>query len=178
MSQHQIAGRYAKALFDLAETENVLYPVYVSLREITALIKDNADMKVFIHNPLLSAEEKEHVIRKVFENRIPELLFKFLLFLNVKGRLALLVPITEAFDLLHLEKNSQVRVTLQTPYALDDQQADAIRAKLSQRYKREVSLESHVKPELLGGFRLFAEGYLYDGSIKTQLEQFRQKVLA
>jgi F-type H+-transporting ATPase subunit delta len=178
MSQRQITDRYAKALFDLAEEENSLYPVYVSLQEITTILKEKKDLYVFIHNPLLSLEERASILTKVFENKIPGLLLKFLLFMNVKNRLNTLADVFDSLDVLFLEKNNQIRADLQTPYAISDDQKENIQRKLNKKYHKEITLDSHVNPDLLGGFRLLAEGTLYDGTIKTQLEQFRQKVLA
>lgn len=172
----QITDRYAKALFDLAQEENVLYPVYVSLRELSDLIKSSDELRLLLRNPLLSVDEKAGIIQRVFERQLPELLLKFLLFLNFKGRLNALAEVAGSFDALYLEKNNQVRVGLQTPYALDQEQAEMIKLKLNQICRKEVTLDVEIKPELLGGFRLLAEGTLYDGTIKTQLEQFRQKV--
>ncbi len=178
MSQSSITYRYAQALFDLAEGENSLDLIYVSFQEISTLLKEKQDLKVFIHNPLLSSEEKILVIQRVFDNKVPKLLYKFLLFLIVKNRLGVLGGIFESFDDLFLQKNNQMRVNLQTPYSLKEDQKKSIQQKLNDKYHKEISLDYQVKLELLGGFRLLADGVVFDGTIKTQLEQFRQKVLA
>jgi F-type H+-transporting ATPase subunit delta len=176
MSQSSITMRYAQALFDLAEKENSVHPVYVSLQEMNALTHKE-EFRIFIHNPLLSVEERSKIIDNVFKSNVPALVYKFLLFLNFKGRINLLSGIFESFDELFLAKNNQMRVELQTPYALKDDQKQSIEEKLKQKYHKEILLESQEKPELLGGFRLLAAGTLFDGTIKNQLEQFRQKVL-
>ena len=176
MSQTQISNRYAKALFELAQEENSLYPVYISLQEIGSFLKKNEDFKKFIHNPLFSIEERTRIIKRTFNDKVPKLVSKFLLYLNLKNRLNILGDIAESIDELFLEKNNQMRVALETPFSLQDDQKQNIQRKLNRKYQKEISLEGQTKPELLGGFRLLAAGTLYDGSIKSQLEQFRQKV--
>ncbi len=176
MSQNQITHRYAQALFDLAEGENGLYPVYVSFQEISVLLKQSPDFKTFVYNPLLSIDERATILRNVFENKIPKLLFKFLMFLNAKNRFNLIAGIFESLDELFLEKNNQMRVDLQTAFNLQDDQKKNIQNELSHKYHKEITLNTQVKPDLLGGFRLLAAGTLFDGTIKNQLEQFRQKV--
>ncbi len=178
MSQTQISHRYAQALFDLAVQEDSSDVIHVSLQEIAKLLNRGDEFKIFIHNPLLSLEERGHIIQRVFENRIPSLLYKFLLFLNIKNRLNTLEAICESFDELYLEKNHQMRASLETAFALEDAQKQNIRQKLGQRFSKEVSLETYIKKNLLGGFRLLAAGMLFDSSIKSQLERFKQKVLA
>ena len=178
MSYAQIAHRYAQALFDLAEGENSLYPVYISLQEIGKIIHEKEEFRVFIHNPLLSLVERTEIIQSIFENRIPKLLYKFLLFLNIKNRLNIVSEISESFDELYLEKNNQMRGALETAFVLEEAQKRNIQQKLGQKYDKEISLDSQVKKDLLGGFRLLLAGKLFDSSIKSQLEQFRQRVLA
>ena len=175
MSDTIIANRYAKALFELADQTSFLDPVYVSLREIGALLKDQEDFKTFVYNPLLSLEERRAIIEKVFQNRIPKLLYTFLLFLNTKERLDILADVVICFDEFYLEKNNQIRGFLETAFALQESQIENIQQKLSQKYNKKVSLEHKLKGELLGGFRLLTNGILFDSSIKSQLEQFRQK---
>jgi F-type H+-transporting ATPase subunit delta len=177
MSQNSITQRYAKALFDLAQENNALQPVYVSLQEINGLLITQEDFKAFIHNPLLSVEERAKVLQGVFKDKIPAILYKFIQFLNFKNRLNYLGDIFESFDQLFLEKNNQMRVSLQTAFELKDDQKKGIQKKLTEKYHKEIALETEVKQELLGGFRLLVQGTLFDGTIKTQLEQFKQKVL-
>lgn len=176
MSQSTITYRYAKALFELAQESNALVPVYVSLQEINALLKEKAEFRTFIHNPLLSLEEREQIIERVFKDKIPGLLYKFLTFLNFKKRFDILGDLFDSFDELYLEKNNQMRASLQTPFTLQDDQKQNIQRKLSKKYNKEINLECEIKPELLGGFRLLAAGTLFDGSVKSELDEFRQKV--
>ncbi|MBI3602751.1 MAG: ATP synthase F1 subunit delta [Candidatus Omnitrophica bacterium] len=178
MSQTQIVHRYAQALFDLASQDDSFHAVHVSLQEIAKLFNRGDEFKIFIHNPLLSLEERKCIIQRLFENKIPALLYKFLLFLNAKNRFNILGEICKNFDELYVEKNHQMRASLETVFTLEEGQKQNIRQKLSQKYNKKVSLDCQIKKDLLGGFRLLAAGMLFDSSVKSQLEQFRQKVLA
>ena len=172
----QIAQRYARALFELSVEENILYPVYISLQEINTILKEKKEFSMFIDNPLLSLDVRGKIIQGMFEGKIPKLLFKFLLFINLKKRLYLLRDIFESFDELYLEKNNQIKAHLQTAYELEETQKNSIKSSLSHKYNKEINLQVQTKSELLGGFRFLALGMLFDSSIKSQLEQFRQKV--
>jgi len=173
---HPIAYPYSKALFSLACEEDVLYPVYVSLQEINKLLKEKEEVKILVLNPLLLIDEREQIIKHVFENKIPKLLYKFLMLLNQKNRLYILGSVFEIFDELFLEKNNQMRCSLEVSLPLPEDQNQNLRQKLNRKYHKEFFLDVAIKPELLGGFRLQVAGMLFDSSIKSQLEQFRQKV--
>ena len=42
---------------------------------------------------------------------------------------------------------------------------------------KKCSLSVRVRPDLIGGVRLFVGNMLYDGSVKSTLEQLEQKLL-
>jgi len=54
----------------------------------------------------------------------------------------------------------------------DDLQA-GLKASLSQKYGRALSLEFHTKPELLGGIRVKVGSDVWDGSVKARLEALK-----
>ena len=86
----QTADRYAKALFELAKEQNNLEAVQDSMTEIRGLIVDLEDFRQFLSNPLLSYEERCAILKALFEGKIPELAFRFLLFITYKNRLDIL----------------------------------------------------------------------------------------
>ncbi len=174
----EIARRYAQTLFDLAKQENALEAIHVAFQGLGQILKNKEEFRIFIHNPLLSIEERSSILKHIFDNRIPPLLYKFLLFINLKNRLNILGNIFESFDQLCLEEHNQVRALLETAFDLEESQKENMRQRLGQRYHKKILLDTHLKQELLGGFRFLVQGILYDSSIKSQLEEFRQKVLA
>lgn len=174
---NDIARRYAHTLLDLAQQENVLEAVYVSIQEMGQILKQKEEFRIFIRNPLLSAEERRHVIKHIFENRIPPLLYKFLLFINLKNRLSILSNISESFDQLYLKKHGQIRALLEVALDIEESQKENIQHKLTTKYHKQILLNTQLRGELLGGFRFVTQGILYDSSIKSQLEEIRQKIL-
>jgi F-type H+-transporting ATPase subunit delta len=53
-----------------------------------------------------------------------------------------------------------------------DIQSD-LNASLSRKYGRELALEYHIKPELLGGIRVKVGSDVWDGSVKARLESLK-----
>jgi len=173
----QISERYAKSLFELAQDEGVLDEVQASLQDVGEMVREVPPLGEFLHNPLLSVEERQQVLKALFEKKVPALVQKFLLFINFKGRLNLLAPIIEAFDDLYLRSHNRVRAVVQTALPLDKKQKEDICRHLNQKYAKEIVADWQVEEGLLGGFRILVEGKLHDYSFTSQLESFRQKVL-
>ena len=177
MSEIQISQRYARSLFELAQTKGRVDDVYAALNGIGQVVRQVQEFREFIHNPLLSAEERSKVLANVFEGKVPDLVKQFLLFISFKNRLDLLQEIIEAFDDLYLRAHNRARALVVTALALDEAQKEHIRLRLSQKYSKEIVADWQIKTEILGGFRILIDGKLHDYSFTSQLEEFKTRVL-
>src|SRR5437763_5027542 len=62
-----MAGRYARALFELALEEKVLDRVKADLDDFDALVMENPDLARLVRSPVFSSEEQFHAITAVLE---------------------------------------------------------------------------------------------------------------
>lgn len=75
-------------------------------------------------------------------------------------------------SLVRKEVESQ-RAVVESATFLTDALQTGLKASLSQKYGRELSLEFHIKPELLGGIRVKIGSDVWDGSVKARLEALK-----
>ena len=57
---------------------------------------------------------------------------------------------------------------------LKEAETVALRAKLEKKLGRQVTLQCHVNPELIGGIRVEVDGRVIDGSIRNKLEEIKE----
>lgn len=74
--------------------------------------------------------------------------------------------------LVRNEVEGQRAVVESATFLTDDIQA-GLKSSLSQKYGRELALEFHIKPELLGGIRVKVGSDVWDGSVKARLEALK-----
>lgn len=74
--------------------------------------------------------------------------------------------------LVRNEVESQ-RAVVESATPLADDIQKELKTSLSQKYGRELSLEFHIKPELLGGVRVKVGSDVWDGSVKARLEALK-----
>ncbi|GAA5139846.1 hypothetical protein GCM10023213_21260 [Prosthecobacter algae] len=74
--------------------------------------------------------------------------------------------------LVRNEVESQRAVVESATFLTNDIQA-GLKASLTQKYGRELALEFHIKPELLGGVRVKVGSDVWDGSVKARLEALK-----
>ena len=172
----QTADRYAKALFELAKEQNVLEAVQTSLSEIRGLMNDLESFRSFLSNPLLSYEERCAVLKALFEGKVPDIAYKFFLFITYKGRLDMLADMIQSFDSLYLIATDQLRANVTTAVVLEKEERVLINQQLRNKFKHDILIKWNSDPSLIGGFRIFAQGMIYDYSFKSQLNHFFQQM--
>lgn len=87
------------------------------------------------------------------------------------GRMALLPEIAALFDQYKLEAESTLKVKVTSALDLDAAQAEALSASLKRRFKREIELDTHVDPALLGGVIIDTGEQVIDGSARGRLQR-------
>jgi len=93
-----------------------------------------------------------------------------------KGRAGQLRPIAEEFEAIVDREQGRLKVELTTAYALADDEARAIVAKIEQSSGRTVEASRSVDPDLIGGMILQAGSLRVDASVRGRLNQLRQEL--
>jgi F-type H+-transporting ATPase subunit delta len=68
------------------------------------------------------------------------------------------------------------RVEVVVPMPLSVTQKDLLRTVLERRTGKKVVLEETVDPSVLGGLVVRVGSTVYDGSVRTQLQEIREKL--
>jgi len=171
----QTSDRYANALFELAQEQGSLEAVQNTMADLKKLTIDLNDFRQFLSNPLLTNEECAVILKALFEKKIPDLCLRFLLFITYKGRLNILNSIIESFDSLYLTSTHQMRAFVRTAFPVNDKDKAFINQRLHDKFQQQMLTQWTQDPSILGGFRIFTQGKLYDYSFKDQLDHFFQQ---
>jgi len=171
----QTADRYSKALFELAKEQGCLESIQNSMTDIRKSIIDLVDFRLFLKNPLLSYDDRCEIINALFKGKVPELMHQFLLFITFKSRLGILKEIIESFDRLYLLNANQIRAYVTTALPINDNDKALFNEHLKNKFQHDMLTKWKTDPSLIGGFRIFIQGNMYDYSFKNQLNHFIQQ---
>ena len=94
-----------------------------------------------------------------------------------KGRAGQLRPIAEEFEAIVDREQGRLKVELTTAYALADDEARAIVAKIEQSSGRTVEASRSVDPDLIGGMILQAGSLRVDASVRGRLDRLRRELV-
>jgi len=179
MSIYRVAARYAKSLIELAIETKKLEKVKADMDMFNSLCHESRPFYNFIKNPIIHNYKKLDVFKKLFENRVDELSYKFIEIITRKNREDMLPEIGKAF--LHeyrIYKNIEI-VDITTPVELDEglkKDFIALSKKLAGDSKK-IELQENVDENLLGGFVLRIGDKQIDDSVSSKLRDLRKKLI-
>ena len=169
------ARRYAKALFRLALDQRRLDEVAADLAELRALAQTSEDFEKLLGNPVIPDDRRAELLRTLLEDRADPLTLRFVLYLVERGRIDQLPDAAAIFEGLAHEHQGVLKGRLESAAPLTRKQEEAIRERLGRRFGKTMLIETRVRPELLGGFRVRIGDTLHDFSLQTQLEMLRRQ---
>ena len=171
-----IANRYAEALFQLSEEENITKEIYNELHSVLNIIKSNKDLDNVLKSPLVAKAEKVQLIETLFNNKINNNLKNFLKILVEKGRISSLKSIELTFKQLLNDRDNIIEGTVISAIPLTDEKVKELEEKLSKKYNKNVTLENKVDKTILGGVLVRLGNTQIDGSVKTRLDNIKDQL--
>jgi F-type H+-transporting ATPase subunit delta len=171
------ARRYAKALFALGRDADRTEEVRAELDALAALFVEVPALRDALFRPLHPVAERRAALDAVAERLSSSADVRhFYAFLIDQRRIVDFPAIHAEYGRLADEAAGRVaaRVTSSTP--LSDDQQQRLRRALNARTGREVHLEIEVDDALVGGLVARVGDVVFDGSIRTHLQQLRSNL--
>ena len=173
--QASLAGRYAIALFELADEQKQLDAVGASLAALAQALAESEDFRTLTTSPLIGREEAVQAVTATAEAmKLDPITANFLGVLARNRRLSRLGEVIRAFNLLAARHRGEISAEVTSARPLDDGQVDAIRNNLRARYGSDIALDLNVDPAILGGLVVKIGSRMIDGSIRTKLNTLAQ----
>ncbi len=178
VSMQRIAKVYAEALWRAASKRGEADALAAELDALENIaFKISPLLAAFLTSGVVSRDSKAKAIHAAFDDRAGELLTNLLLVLNDHDRLDLLRPIYYAFKELRDERAGRVRVTVRSAAPLATDQIDKLRRELRDTFHKEPVLATDIDPDLLGGLVVQMGDWVFDGSVRTRLENIKNQIL-
>jgi F-type H+-transporting ATPase subunit delta len=170
-----LAGRYAVAVFELAQEQDELDRVAGDLHRLREMLGESADLERLIRSPVLSREEQARALTALGERAdLAPLTRQFLALLAHKRRLFALPEVITAYDGLLAEQRGEVGAEVASAVALSAEQLESVQQQLAAAVGQTVKLSTTVDPNLLGGLVVRVGSRMIDASIRTKLQQLER----
>nr|WP_206069461.1 F0F1 ATP synthase subunit delta [Novosphingobium olei] len=174
-----LAGRYASALYDLANEQGFVAAVEADLEKLAAAVRESDDLAALIRNPQIGRDAAGRAVDAVANLlALSPLTRNFLGVLAGNRRLSALPDVVRAFVTIAAAMRGEVTAEVTTAHPLDDSQLAAITEKLAAREGKAVKVKASVDPEILGGLVVRIGSQMIDSSIRTRLNSLAQAMKA
>ena len=171
-----IARPYAQAIFELANESGELATWSEALAAAAQLLADG-QVVAYLGNPEFSNEQRLEFLTGLFADAGAKTLAgedskgtNFLKLLLEYRRAAVLPEIAEHFEALKAEIENIVEVTVTSASPISKKQQDTISKALREQLGRDVTIETEIDENLIGGAVIRAGDVVIDGSLRARLE--------
>ena len=148
-----VSERYALSLYEVAQDEKQEKLYLDQLTEVCAAFDSEPDFLKMLTTPSIAAEDKQKVLKTVFEGRIEPFLLNFLMLVTDKGRIGLIHEMCQAYKEQYYFENGIVEVLAVTAVPMSAALTDKLRGKMEQVTGKKVELEMLGRSEHHGRHR-------------------------
>ena len=173
-----LARRYARALIEVAKERAGLDAVQAQLDALAQVVRESSELSDLLKNPAYSRAERWAALQAVMNalGAVETPLQNFIRLLVDRDRIAYLGDIARVFRDMADSLAGRVRGRVTAATSLPEDSMTAIKKGLERLTDRQVILEASVEPELLGGVMARVGSTVYDGSLRSRLEELRQEL--
>ncbi len=169
-----LAGRYANAVFELAQDQGCVDAVSADLASLRRALETSADLARLFRSPVFSAADHAKALGAILGKMgAHPLTTKFVLLLAEKRRLFVLTQIVAAYEHLVARSRGETEAEVTAARALSDTEIAEIKSVLKSRLGKEPRLQAKIDPTLLGGLVVKVGSRMIDSSLRTKLDGLR-----
>ena len=170
-----MAGRYARALFELALDAKSIDAVKADIEQFDAMISESADLRRLVRSPVFGAEEQGRALAAVLAKAgIGGLAADFLLFVTSNRRLFAVRDMMRGFRRLVARWKGEVTAEVTVAEKLSDARLEEIKSALkSITGEKAVDLNVKIDPAIIGGLTVKLGSRMVDSSLRTKLNAIK-----
>lgn len=171
----KLRQRYAKELFSLSKDANRLEE---DLQEANLMkeILDDKDIQLFLINPHIPKEDKHDLLHNALREIVNSDLLKFISRIIDNNRETLILPVLNEFIKIANQETGRIHGQIVSAIEIDPIQLERIQAILSEKTQMKVTLNPVVDPEVIGGFYIHIDGFIFDRTIRTELNNLTRQL--
>lgn len=174
--QSRAAIRYAKAIYEIADEENLINDIFNDMIRINKLNRDSSDFKNLLSNSIIDNFDKKKAILSLLEkkNSITEKLLDLLIH---NKRVAIITDIASCFIQLYNKNNNIKEAIVITASPIDKDLEKKILSQIKIPAAKSITLTNLIDSSIIGGFIIRYDGKEYNASIKQNLKNLKTELI-
>lgn len=178
MSVETIARRYGTALADVVLKSGETETVKKELNAFGVMITKNTDLQSVFSNPAIAHASKENLLGEIIKKTKPsKTTANFLRVLLQNSRLTELGEIGERFESVLAERSGIISAEITSARELPAGERKEFEENLERLTGKTVNVNYAVDADIIGGVVTRIGSTVYDGSVKTKLENLKEQLV-
>ncbi len=171
--------QYANAMADIALAQGAAEPAAKQLYEFGAAYEQSAEFHTFLASPAVSVEAKHAVIEKIVARLGASKIIRNFLFVLADHRRTRLIPeVIAAFHQVIRQRQGVAEAEVSSAIELSAAQKKEMAATLARLTGKKIEAKYALDPALLGGAVVRIGDTIYDGSLRSRLNEMRTRLAA
>jgi F-type H+-transporting ATPase subunit delta len=174
-----LANVYARSLLELADEQGGqerVESVLGQLEDILDLARADKTFGEFLASRVLASATRSASLRTILGGRCDDLVLRFFLVLNEKGRLGHIAAIVAAYDAQVQDRFGRIEVDVYTAAPVDVAELSGIKSRLSSILGKDVVVHPYTDESMIGGIKLRIGDQLVDASLSSRLRRMRDRL--
>jgi F-type H+-transporting ATPase subunit delta len=171
--------QYANALADIALAQGAAEPAAKQLSDFGAAYTQSAELRTFLASPAVTVEAKHEVIEKIAKRLGASKIIRNFLFVLTDHRRTQLIPeILVMFLQVIRQRQGVAEAQISSAVELSAAQKKELAAALMELTGKRIETKYSLDPALLGGAVVRIGDTIYDGSLRSRLNEMRSRLAA
>ena len=169
-----LAGRYAAALYELADAAKSLDAVAADLTALNQIVTENADLARLVRSPVIGSEAQVKAMTAVLEAAgANPLTVKFVGTVADNRRLFALSQMITAFLAELARRRGEIQADVTSAVPLTEAEVAAVTESLRGAVGQKVAVNLAVDPSLIGGLIVRVGSRMVDSSLRSKINRLQ-----
>ncbi len=165
-----VAGRYATALFEIANEASTLAAVEADLSALEAALAESAELRELISSPIYTREQQAAVMAELSSQmNICMEVANTIALMASKRRLFVLPDLIAAVKALAADARGEISADVTAAKALTKAQQESLAKALSKSAGKDVTINMSVDNDIIGGLIVKMGSKMIDTSVASKL---------
>lgn len=165
-----VAGRYATALFEIANEASTLAAVEADLSALEAALAESADLRDLISSPIYTREQQAAVMADISKTmEIGSEVANTVALMATKRRLFVLPEVIAGVKALAADARGEISADVTAATTLTEAQQESLAKALSKSAGKDVTINMAVDESLIGGLIVKMGSKMIDTSVASKL---------
>ena len=176
MKESRAAIRYAKAVFSLANENDMSSRVYEDMLFYINVSTNEKSFSEMLANSVINTKSKHDIILSL-TNKTSVLSKNLIGLLISNKRLSILVDVCNAYKSLYEMANDMTKAVVVTAVPITNSIKEAALTKISSISSKKVEINNVIDKNILGGFILRYDGKEYNASLSNKLQKIKKELI-